>query len=117
MEVLIVGVIIMGMLIYNNTIDKNKFIADNEKYLQIFREEDYNFLVYAKYGEDVDVDQLYIKRVFYSIIAFFVVFAFTIGSSSSDSLIDSQFFLNLVLAIVVAVVMFKSSYCSLKRYY
>ncbi len=117
MEVLIVGVIIMGMLIYNNTIDKNKFIADNEKYLQIFREEDYNFLVYAKYGEDVDADQLYIKRVFYSIIAFFVVFAFTIGSSSSDSLIDSQFFLNLVLAIVVAVVMFKSSYSSLKRYY
>ena len=59
MEVLIVGAIILFILIYNNTIDKNKFIADNEKYLQALREKDYTFLVYARYGEEVDADQLY----------------------------------------------------------
>ena len=82
MEVIVVGAIIMFILIYNNTIDKEKFYADNEKYLEIVREEDYTFLCYAKYGEDVDSDQLYMKRVTYAVIAFFIVLAFTISSST-----------------------------------
>ena len=45
MEALIVGAIIIGILIYNDTIDKKKFMIDNEKYLQALREEDYTFLV------------------------------------------------------------------------
>ena len=59
MEILIVGAIIMFILVYNNTIDKNKFFADNQKYLEALKEDDYQFLVYARYGEDVDIDQLY----------------------------------------------------------
>ncbi len=117
MEVLIVGAILIFILIYNNTIDKNKFIADNARYLEIFREEDYTFLVYAKYGDDADADQLYMKRVLYAIISFFIVLAFAISGGDSANLIDSQFFLNLVLAAVVAVVIFKSSYSSLKKFY
>ena len=65
-EVVIVGAIIIFVLIYNNTIDKNKFIADNERYFDILREEDYNFLVYAKYGEDVDPNILFRKRIYYA---------------------------------------------------
>ena len=33
MEALIVGFILIGILVYNNTIDKTKFLIDNEKYL------------------------------------------------------------------------------------
>lgn len=117
MEVLIVGAIILGVLIYNNTIDKNKFIIDNEKYLQVFREDDYNFLVYAKYGEDVDVDQLFMKRITYAVIAFFMVLAFSISANSSSNLFDSQFFLNLVLSAIVAFGVFKFSYIQLKHFY
>ena len=117
MEVIIVGAIIMFILIYNNTIDKNKFFADNSKYLEVFREEDYTFLVYAKYGEDVNVDQLYMKRVTYAIITFFIVLAFSISSSGTGEIFNSQFFLNLVLAAVIAVVIFKSSYMQLKSHY
>lgn len=61
-EVVIVGAIIIFVLIYNNTIDKSKFIADNEKYFDILREEDYNFLVYARYGEEVDPNILFRKE-------------------------------------------------------
>ena len=117
MEVLIVGAIIMFILVYNNTIDKNKFYADNEKYLEVFREEDYTFLVYAKYGEEADANQLYMSRVTYAVIAFFVVLAFSLGSGTSASLINSQFFLNLVLSVVVAVIIFKVPYTQLKSYY
>ena len=117
MEILIVAAIILFVLVYNNTIDKNKFFADNEKLFEIFREEDYSFLVAAKYGEGVDADVLYSKRVSYAIVTFFIVFVFAISGSGSDGLMSSQFFINLVLALVVAVVIFKSYYTQLKSYY
>ena len=110
MEIIIVGAIILFILVYNNTINKDKFFADNQKYLELVREEDYTFLVYARYGEEADADQLYMKRVTYAAIMFFVVLAFTISSSNSADIINSQFFLNLVLAAVVAVLVFKMPY-------
>ncbi len=117
MEIIIVGAIILFILVYNNTINKDKFFADNQKFLELVREDDYTFLVYARYGEDADADQLYMKRVTYAAIVFFIVLAFTISSSDSVDIINSQFFLNLVLAAVVAVVIFKAPYSQLKSYY
>lgn len=117
MEILVVGAIIVFILIYNNTIDKDKFFADNQKYLEAFKEDDYQFLVYARYGEDVDVDQLYSKRVTYAFIAFLIVLVFSISGNASVEIFNSQFFLNLVLSIVVAVVVFKVPYTQLKGFY
>lgn len=117
MEILLVGAIIIFVLIYNNTIDKDKFFADNQKYLEAFKEDDYQFLVYARYGEDVDVDQLYSKRVTSAFIGFLVVLVLTITGNNSAEIFNSQFFLNLVLASVVAVVVFKAPYTQLKGYY
>ena len=117
MEAIIVGAIIIGILIYNDTIDKRKFMIDNEKYLQAFREEDYTFLIYAKYGEEVDVDQLYMKRCTYAIATFLIMLAITATSSTTGSIFNSQFFLNLVLSMVVAVLIFKVPYMQLKKFY
>ena len=117
MEVLIVGAIIIFILIYNNTIDKDKFFADNQKYLEALKEDDYQFLVYASYGENVDLDQLYSKRVTTACIAFLVTLVLTISNGSTGGIFNSQFFLNLVLALVVAVVVFKMPYSQLKSYY
>ena len=117
MEVLIVGALFMWILIYNNTIDKRKFMIDNQKYFESFKEDDYDFLVYAKYGEDVDVNILYSRRVLYTLITFIIVFMLTLTGGGGASIFDSQFFINLVLAIVVAVLVFKSSYLQLKSYY
>ena len=117
MEILIVGAIIIFVLVYNNTIDKDKFFADNQKYLEAFKEDDYQFLVYARYGEDVDLDQLYSKRITSAFIGFLVVLVLTVTGNNSAEIINSQFFLNLVLASVVAVVVFKAPYTQLKSYY
>ena len=51
MEIIIIGAILLFVLLYNQTIDGQKFIRDNEKYFQMLKEDDYEFLVYAKYGE------------------------------------------------------------------
>lgn len=107
-EIVVVGAIIIFILVYNNTIDKDKFIADNEKYFNILREDDYDFLVYARYGEEVDPNQLFRKRIWYAILVA-IVFLFIFLSQLS--------FLNIVFCIVVAVLVFKMPYTNLKSFY
>ena len=117
MEIIIVGAIILFVLVYNNTIDKDKFFADNQKYLEMLKEDDYKFLVYARYGEDVDLDQLYNQRVTTAFVAFIFVLVLTISNNNSAEIINAQFFLNLVVAIVAAYLVFKMQYTQLKGYY
>lgn len=117
MEILIVGAILMFVFIYNNTIDKDKFFADNQKYLEALKEDDYQFLVYAKYGEDVDVDQLFSKRVTMAFVALLFVLVLSISRTDSLEIINAQFFLNLVIAISVAIFVYKIPYMQLKSYY
>ena len=102
----------MFILVYNNTIDKDKFFADNEKYLELLREDDYNFLLYAKYGDDIDVNQLFTKRCTTALITFAIVMVLAISGSNDKSPV-----LGIVFAAVVAVGMFKSTYISLKSFY
>lgn len=108
MEILIISAILIFILIYNNTIDKEKFIIDNEKYFQIIREEDYTFLTYAKYGDEVDADLLFRKRVTYALVA---GFGFLIIFLNSLSLI------NAVLCILIAFAVYKLPYIQLKSFY
>ena len=117
MEILVVGAIIVFVLIYNNTIDKDKFFADNEKYLEAIKEEDYTFLVYARYGEEVDVDRLYSQRITQALIVFLAIMVLTISGSDSAEIFNSQFFLNMILAIVGGFFAFKMQYFQLNSYY
>ena len=117
MEILVVGAIIIFVLIYNNTIDKDKFFADNQKYLESLKEDDYQFLVYARYGDDVDINQLYSQRITHAFIGFLVMFVILMSGSTSTEIFNSQFFLNLVFSSVVAFVLFKMPYFQLKSYY
>ena len=107
----------MFILIYNNTIDKDKFVADNQKYLEALKEDDFQFLVYAKYGEDADVDQIFSKRVTTGAVVFLFVLVLTISSNNSVEIFNAQFLLNLVVAVVGAFFGFKMEYSNLKSYY
>lgn len=108
MEVFIVGAIILFVLIYNHTIDKDKFIKDNDPYFKLLKEDDYDFLVYAKYGEDIDVEALFKKRLS---SAFIVAVAFLLIFLTNLSLI------NITLAVVIGYATFKIQYLNLKKYY
>ena len=108
MEIIIIAIVILFILIYNKTIDEKKFINDNKKYFEILREDDYNFLVYAKYGEKVTPDTLFQKRVLYAAGIFFVfMFLF----------IDDLSLINVMLAVIIAFFIFKMPYMNLKKYY
>ena len=108
MEVIIVGVILIGVLLYNKTIDGKKFIKDNEVIFEHLKESDYDFLVAAKYGDKVDPIQLYNKRIklaFITIVVFLFIFLTELSA------------INIVLSFVVGYVVFKSNYNSLRSYY
>ena len=108
MEIVFIAVIILFILVYNRTIDKDKFINDNKKYFEILREDDYDFLVYAKYGDNATPNVLFQKRITYAIAAFFIfMFLF----------IDDVSLINVILSCLVAVGIFKMPYMQLKKYY
>jgi len=108
MEVIICGALILGVLLYNKTVDGKKFIQDNQVIFEVLREDDYNFLVAAKYGEDVDPNVLFNKRLQSAFIVI-VVFLFIFLTELSA--------INIVLSIFVGYLVFKSGYTSLKKYY
>jgi hypothetical protein len=61
MEMIIIGAIALFVLEYHRRINTSKFIKDNIQYFKILREDDYDFLVKAKYGDSVDPEILYIS--------------------------------------------------------
>ena len=108
MEVVLCGVIILAVLLYNNVVDGKKFFKDNEAAFNMLKEDDFEFLVAAKYGDKVDPNVLYNKRLkegFIAIVAFLVIFLSELNT------------INIVLSIVVGYLVFKSRYNSLKKYY
>ena len=108
MEIIIIGAILLFVLLYNQTIDGQKFIRDNEKYFQMLKEDDYEFLVYAKYGESVDVNTLFNKRITYGFVTI-VVFLFIFLTDLN--------LINIVLSVVIGFLVFKMPYNSLKSFY
>ena len=108
MEVIIFGALLMFVLLYNNTVDGKKFLEDNKPLFKLLKEADYDFLVMAKYGEKVDPEVLFEKRLklgFITIVIFLFIFLTELS------------FINIVLSIVVGYVVFKSNYRNLSKYY
>ncbi len=108
MSIIIVCAILLFVLFYNKTLDGQKFLNDNEKYFEILREEDYNFLLFAKYGDDLDCDELYKKRISTALIVGFIVLALLISNFS---------LVYLIVVLVITFIVFKIPYFQLKSYY
>ena len=107
-EILIVGVIIFFILTLNGYIKPNKFIQDNQDIFLKLKEEDYDFLVKAKYGDGLDPDVLYEKRIRNGLIV--IVFLIFIMLSNLS-------LVKIVLSFVGGYGMFKLDYSNLKKYY
>ncbi len=109
MEFLIIAVIIIFIMQYSNHIDTGKFINDVEPYFRGLMEDDYEFLLRIKYGKDIDVNKLYSNRVRNGLLTIIVlIFAFAMYKFS---------FINVLLAVIIGFLVFKSPYTSLQAYY
>ncbi len=112
MEIFVVGLIIIFLFNYLGTFNFNKFVDDNKVLFSKLKEDDYDFLLVSKYGEKVDLNLKYQKRVKTAIITFLILLVASITSIQS-----LNFAVKLVLCFAGAYLMFKDDYNKVKNYY
>ena len=107
-EILAIGIIAFVVMTINGYIKPNKFIQDNQDIFMKLKEEDYDFLVRAKYGDGLDADVLYQKRIKNGLIVIMLLIFIMLSSLS---------LVKIVLACVGGYVAFKMDYSNLKSFY
>lgn len=107
-EIVVVAAILFIILFVNGSVNTSQFFKDNDVYIKLLKEKDYDFLVMAKYGENIDVDKLFNSRIKNSVLIFGVMIIVFITRLS---------FLNILICGLVAGYVFKSQYLNLKAYY
>jgi len=109
MEFIFIAIILIFILEYNKKIDTRKFIGDTEPYFRFLMEDDYKFLLNVKYGADVDVNDLFGKRVRNGLVTIIaLVFIFMMNSIT---------FINVLVAVIIGFLVFKMPYTKLQKYY
>ena len=108
-EIFIIGAIVLFIFFYTGKINSGKFVADNKDIFNLLKEPDYEFLLYAKYGDRVyDPDQVFMKRIRNGALTIALgLFVF----------ISSLSFINVIICLIVGFVVFKMQYLDLKSYY
>ena len=108
-EIFLIGAIVLFIFFYTGKINTGKFVADNKELFKLLKESDYDFLLYAKYGDRVyDPDQVFMKRVRDGLlVTTLCVFVF----------ISKLTFMNIIISLIVGFLTFKSQYSSLKTHY
>ena len=108
-EILAIGVILFAIMIASGAININKFIIDNEALFRKIKESDWDFLVKARYGNNVNPDVLYnvrLKQWLLLSVLFIAIFLFS-----------GMTMVKLVIAIAIGYGAFKLKYLDLKSYY
>ena len=110
MEFLLIALILIFVLIYTKRIDSKKFFTDVEPYFKMLMEDDYEFLLKVKYGEsDLDIAKLFNSRLKNAALIFVIAIIYFLFTSFSS--------INLLIAFILAVVVFKLPYIKLQNYY
>lgn len=110
MEILLIGIILLFVLLYNNHIDSKKFMRDVEPYFKMLMEDDYEFLLNLRYGDTgINVTELFNKRILNAVLVFVLALAYFLFTNIS--------FINVMICFILAVVVFKSPYTKLQGYY
>lgn len=107
-EIFLVGILVFLILTVNGKISTNKFIKDNTEMLLKLKEDDWDFLVKARYGEGVNPNILFEKRVQNGLLIFVILFGMFLSNIT---------FTNIIVCIIGAYVIFKSGYSNLKTYH
>lgn len=107
-EVIIVAAIVFWIMTVTGQISINQLISDNQMLFMRLKEKDWDFLVRARYGNDLNPDILFNKRIKNALIVMALLFAFLMKNLNG---------ITVLLIIVAGVFVFKNGYNNVKNYY
>ncbi len=108
MEIVFIGVILVIIFQSNDLINLEKLANDNRHYFNFIREKDYDFFIKAKYGNDVNPDILFNKRIKLALFTFLILFIVILSSFT---------YINLLIISGVTIASYKLQYFKLKSFY
>ena len=107
-EIIIITFLIFFVMTYNGQLSIKQLINDNFALFRKLKEDDWDFYVKAKYGDSVNPDNLFIKRIRNGLIIIVVALFFFIQSLDA---------LRILLAFILGFLVFKIDYYNIKSYY
>ena len=107
-EIILLAAIILFIMAYNGNINTNQFIDDNEMLFRKFKEDDWDFYVKAKYGDGVNPNVLFNRRIRNGVIVAGAFLFFFIANLN---------YIKVIFAIVAGIFVFKMDYTNIKSYY
>lgn len=107
-EIVLIGIILLFLFNYLGAVKFNTFVDDNKAIFSKLKEDDYDFYLDAKYGEKVNKELKFQKRVRDAIIVFVIGLLFIVTDFDA---------IKLVIVLLLTYLVFKSDYNSVKNYY
>jgi hypothetical protein len=108
-EIILIAVVVIFVLIYNNTINTKQFNSENKGYFANLKEKDYEFLLRTKYGDNViDPDAVFMGRIRDGVLTTILLICIFITNINATYIL---------VAVGTGVLVFKSQYFDLKKFY
>lgn len=107
-EIVLIGIILLFLFNYLGAIKFNTFVDDNKAIFSKLKEDDYDFYLDAKYGEKVDKELKFQKRVRDAIIVLIIGLLFIVTDFDA---------IKLVVVLFLTYLVYKSDYNNVKNYY
>jgi hypothetical protein len=108
----IITVIIVFIMFYNQIIDRNRFVQEITPYFHFLMEDDYKFLLEVRYpNDDVTdeaVEQMFGGRVRRALAVIVILIIFFMNQMN---------FVNIMLSVIIGYLVFKLPYMQLSNYY
>ncbi len=108
LEIIVIAVIVFGIMTVTGQLSITQLISDNQSIFLKLKEKDWDFFVRAKYGNNMNPDVLFFKRIRDGLVVIFGLLLILFTKLNSI----------LVLMIIVAgFLVFKMGYSDIKKYY
>ena len=74
LEILLIGIVVVFIFVYTGRFNSGKFVDDNKDLFNMLKESDYEFLLYAKYGDRVvDPQKVFMTRIKNALLVFLLM--------------------------------------------
>ena len=107
-EIIILAILIFFVMTYNGQVSIKELISDNFFIFRKLKEDDWDFYVRAKYGDNVNADSIFIKRIRNGLIVMVISFFFFIRDLDA---------LKILISVVLGFLVYKIDYLDIKSYY